>query len=166
MSVKAKSGAGRKVAGAEAPARKAAAQAGPDAPGGPAMPEARGGVVPYLQVDGATRAAAFYVRAFGATEAFRHPEDEHGRTMHVHLYVNGGSLMLGDAYPEHGVPHMPPQAFTLMLPVDDIDAWWARAVDAGCTIKVPLQKMFWGDRYGELKDPFGVSWSMNAPDPS
>src|SRR5436309_3188797 len=64
----------------------------------------RGGVIPYLQVDGAVKAADFYRRAFGAEEVARHPVDEKGRTMHVHLIVNGGSLMLGDAYPEHGHP--------------------------------------------------------------
>jgi uncharacterized glyoxalase superfamily protein PhnB len=72
--------------------------------------------------------------------------------------------MLSDAYPEHGVSLEKPQAFTLHLQVDDVDAWWARAVEAGCTITLPLQKMFWGDRYGQLRDPFGVSWSMGAPD--
>ncbi|HYD66890.1 glyoxalase/bleomycin resistance/extradiol dioxygenase family protein [Azospirillum sp.] len=128
-----------------------------------AAPEARGGVVPYLQVDGAVKAAAFYVRAFGAEEVARHPVDEQGRTMHVHLYLNGGSLMLSDAYPEHGYPLQAPQAFSLMLPVDDIDAWWDRAVAAGAEVVTPLQVMFWGDRYGQLRDPFGVSWAMNAP---
>jgi len=128
-----------------------------------AAPEARGGVVPYLQVDGAVKAAEFYARAFGAEEVARHPVDEQGRTMHVHLYLNGGSLMLSDAYPEHGYPLQAPQAFSLMLPVDDIDAWWDRAVAAGAEVVTPLQVMFWGDRYGQLRDPFGVLWAMNAP---
>lgn len=126
-------------------------------------PEARGGVVPYLQVDGAVKAAEFYTRAFGATEVGRHPVDEQGRTMHIHLHVNGGSLMLSDAYPDHGYPLQAPQAFSLMLPVDDIDSWWDRAVAAGAEVVTPLQVMFWGDRYGQLRDPFGVSWAMNAP---
>lgn len=84
--------------------------------------------------------------------------------MHVHLYVNGSSLMLGDSYPEHGHPHEPAQGYTLQLHLgaDEIDAWWKRAIDAGCTEEVPLQVMFWGDRWGSLRDPFGVSWAMNA----
>lgn len=126
-------------------------------------PEALGGVVPYLQVDGATKAAEFYVKAFGAQEVARHPVDEQGRTMHVHLYVNGGSLMLADAYPEHGFPSEKPQAFTLHLQVDDIDAWWDRAVEAGAEVVMPIELMFWGDRYGQLRDPFGVLWSMGQP---
>jgi uncharacterized glyoxalase superfamily protein PhnB len=83
--------------------------------------------------------------------------------MHVHLYVNGTSLMLSDPYPEHGYAPQMPQAFHLMLPVDDIDAWWQRAVDAGATVVMPVAEMFWGDRYGQLRDPFGVLWAMDQP---
>ncbi|PWJ80503.1 putative glyoxalase superfamily protein PhnB [Pseudaminobacter salicylatoxidans] len=123
-----------------------------------------GGLVAYLQVDGAVKAADFYKRAFGAELAFAYPPDDKGRTMHVHLYVNGSSLMLGDAYPEHGHPSVPPQGYTMQLILgDDVDAWWQRAVDAGCTVEVPLDVMFWGDRWGLLRDPFGVNWGMNAP---
>lgn len=127
------------------------------------QPAVKGGLVAYLQVKGATAASDFYQRAFGATEAARHPVDEQGRTMHVHLYVNGSSLMLSDAYPEYGHAHQDPQAFNLTLQVDDIDAWWKRAVDAGATVVMPVQDMFWGARYGQLRDPFGVLWSMNQP---
>jgi PhnB protein len=125
--------------------------------------QVRGGVVPYLSVDGAVRAAEFYARAFGAKEVGRHPVDEQGRTMHIHLHINGGSLMLSDAYPEYGHALQQPAGFNLLLPVDDIDAWWKRAVDAGMEVVLPLQVMFWGDRYGQLRDPFGVDWSMNSP---
>jgi hypothetical protein len=77
--------------------------------------EVRGGVTPYLNVDGAGKAAEFYVRAFGATEMARMPPDDKGRYMHIHLYVNGGSLMLADFFPEHGHPQVKPQAFDLHL---------------------------------------------------
>ena len=127
------------------------------------LAEVRGGLTAYLQVDGAAKASEFYQRAFGATEVARHPLDEKGRTMHVHLYVNGSSLMLGDAYPEYGHPLQTPQAFNLTLQVDDIDAWWSRAVAAGAGVVMPVQEMFWGARYGTLRDPFGVLWSMNQP---
>jgi uncharacterized glyoxalase superfamily protein PhnB len=129
----------------------------------PQQPEILGGLVPYLMVDGAIKAAAFYGRAFGAKEVGRHPPDEQGRTMHVHLHVNGGSLMMSDAYPEHGHPLKPPQAFNLLLRVDDVEAWWKRAVEAGAEIVMPLDDMFWGDRYGQLRDPFGVTWALAAP---
>ncbi len=123
----------------------------------------RGGVVAYLTVDGAAKAAEFYKRAFGAEEAFMFPVDEKGRTMHIHLYINGSSVMLGDAFPEHGHPLEKPQSFTMQLVVDDLDGWWQRAVDAGAEVVVEPQVMFWGDRWGQLRDPFGVAWAMNAP---
>ena len=134
--------------------------AAPD-PQYPAMPEVLGGLTPYLQVEGASKASEFYVKAFGAKEVFRHPVDESGRTMHIHLYVNGSSLMLSDGYPEQGCPVEKPQGYNLTLQVKDIDSWWNRAVAAGATIVLPLQEMFWGARYGQLRDPFGVLWSMN-----
>jgi len=130
------------------------------APAQTPQPQVLGGIVPYLSLDGASRAAAFYAGAFGAREVFRHPTDDKGRTMHIHLYINGGSLMLADPYPQHGHPHRPAQGYTLHLKVDDVDTWWQRAVDAGAEVVLPLQKMFWGDRYGQVRDPFGVLWSM------
>lgn len=126
-------------------------------------PEVLGGLVCYLQVDGASKAEDFYVEAFGATEVFRYPVDDQGRTMHIHLYINGSSLMLSDFYAEYGQKVEQPQAFNLTLQVKDIDAWWKRAVDAGATVVMEVQDMFWGARYGQLKDPFGVLWSMNEP---
>ncbi len=92
------------------------------------------------------------------------PADEQGRTMHVHLYINGSSLMLCDAYPEHGHPHQPVQSCTMQLHLtaENIDPWWKRAIDAGCKEVMPLEVMFWGDRWGSLRDPFGVDWAMNA----
>jgi PhnB protein len=68
-----------------------------DAPAVPAMPPTLGGVIPYLTVDGALKASAFYQEAFDAREVFAYPPDDKGRTMHVHLYLNGSSVMLGDA---------------------------------------------------------------------
>lgn len=127
------------------------------------LPEVLGGPVPYLCVDGALRASELYQRAFAAREVGRAPADSKGRTMHIHLYVNGGSLMLSDAYPEHGHPLKPHQGYSLHLQVDDVDAWWQRAVAAGLQVVMPLQVMFWGDRWGQLRDPFGVTWSLGAP---
>jgi uncharacterized glyoxalase superfamily protein PhnB len=123
-------------------------------------PPTKGGIVAYLQLDGALKAADFYKRAFGAEIAHAHPPDDKGRT-HVHVYINGSSLMMGDPMPEHGCPYEPAAGFNLTLPVDDIEAWWKRAMDAGCTALMPPADMFWGDRYGQVRDPFGVIWAMN-----
>jgi PhnB protein len=136
------------------------AQENPASP--PQLPPVLGGVAAYLTVSNAAAAAEFYERAFGATTVGQMPPDANGRTMHIHLYVNGGSVMLSDAFPEHGHPLQPPQSFTLHLQVEDVDAWWSRATAAGAEVILPLQLMFWGDRYGQLRDPFGVSWSMAA----
>jgi PhnB protein len=126
-------------------------------------PEPKGGLVAYVTVDGAMKAAGFYEKAFGAETANAHPVDDKGRTMHVHLYINGSSLMLSDAYPEHGHPLREPASFSLTLMVEDVDSWFDRAIKAGCTGTQPPSDMFWGDRYAALKDPFGVAWAMNGP---
>jgi len=129
----------------------------------PATAPAKGGLVAYLSLDGALKAAAFYTRALGAEIAAAMPPDDRGRTMHVHLYVNGTSLMLADAFPEYGHVLQPPQAFTLTLIVDDIEAWWRRAIEAGATPVKEPEEMFWGDRYAQVRDPFGVLWALNQP---
>ena len=126
-------------------------------------PEVKGGAIPYLTVDGAIKAAEFYKEAFAAETAAIHPPDDKGRTMHAHVYINGGSVMLSDAYPEHGHPLQAPAAFNITLTVGDTDHWYDRAIGAGCTAVMPPQDMFWGDRYGQLKDPFGVLWAINGP---
>jgi hypothetical protein len=81
-----------------------------------------GGVAPYLFVSNAAAAAEFYAKAFGAKEVARAPADPQGRLIHVHLVINGGSVMLSDPFPEHGSPLKEPQAFMLHLQVDAIDA--------------------------------------------
>jgi uncharacterized glyoxalase superfamily protein PhnB len=127
----------------------------------PATAATKSGVVAYLNVDGAVAAADFYKRAFGAVVAAQQPLDDQGRTMHIHLHLNGASVMLSDFFPEHGHAKVEPQGFSLVLPVSDIETAFQRAVDAGAEVMTPVQKMFWGDYFGALKDPFGVSWAMN-----
>jgi uncharacterized glyoxalase superfamily protein PhnB len=121
----------------------------------------RSGITAYLCVSNAAEASKFYQRAFGAQEVAHMPPDEKGRTMHIHLYINGASLMLADGFPEHGHPVQPHQGYTLHQHFDsDIEAKWKQAIDAGAEIVLPLQDMFWGDRYGQFRDPFGVLWSF------
>jgi uncharacterized glyoxalase superfamily protein PhnB len=127
----------------------------------PATAPAKGGATVYLQLDGAVKAAEFYQKAFGAELAAIHPVDDKGRTMHIHLYVNGSSVMISDFYPEHGHAKEAPGGFSIALHVDDIDFWFKRAVDAGAVVTQPVSTMFWGDCYGSVKDPFGVHWALN-----
>jgi PhnB protein len=124
------------------------------------------GLTPHLAIGGgrASQAIDFYVKAFGAVELMRHPAED-GRLMHAHLEINGASLMLHDHFAEHhgGEPLPEPSGVMLHLQVDDADAWWNRATDAGAEAVMPLEDQFWGDRYGQLKDPFGHIWSIGAP---
>jgi len=125
----------------------------------PAIP----GLVPYINPSDAVAAAAFYKRAFGATEIMPPVMADDGkRYMHCALLINGSTLYMSDSFAEYGAPFVPPQGFNLHLQVDDPDAWWQRAVDAGCMISMPLEKQFWGDIYGQLKDPYGITWAIGS----
>lgn len=121
------------------------------------------GVVPYLTIDGASEASAFYQAAFGARELARMPADGK-RLMHCHLEINGGALMLSDNFPEHGLPPVQrTPSDTLQLVVSEGQKWWNRAIQAGCKEKQPYALAPWGDNYGQLIDPFGVTWAIASP---
>jgi PhnB protein len=124
------------------------------------------GISCYLHPKGgrASEAAEFYKKAFGAEEIFRNTAEDGKRLMHISLKINGGWLLMSDEFPEFG--HAGPRpmgGFTIHLQVDDADAWWDRAVAAGCEIRMPLEDQYWGDRYGNLRDPFDVDWSIGGP---
>lgn len=121
------------------------------------------GVIPYISVEGADAAATFYKKAFAAEELRRLPAPDGKRLMHCHLKIHGGSLMMSDAFPEYGRELQTSHSFLMTLVVDDADLWWNRAVEAGCDIVSALKIEFWGDYYGELKDPFGIRWAINSP---
>lgn len=121
------------------------------------------GVIPYLNIAGASEAAAFYAKAFGAREIARMPAEDGKRLMHCQLEINGGAFMMADQFPEMGGSTERPAAVTMQLIVSGVDRWWQRAVDAGCSVKMPLELMFWGDKYGQLQDPFGVTWALSEP---
>ena len=127
-----------------------------------------GGVAAHLTIrDGrGDEAVRFYEKAFGAKEEMRHLADDGNRLMHAHLTINGGSLMLNDDFPEfrEGGGDVPaPGGVTLHIQVPDADAVWGNALAAGATVKFPLEDQFWGDRYGQLEDPFGFTWSIGGP---
>jgi PhnB protein len=124
-----------------------------------------GGLTPHLTVKGAKDAIKFYKKAFGASERMVMPAEDGKRLMHAHIEINGASLMLADDFPEfHGGRATPkPASVTMHLQVDDADKWWARALKAGAKVKFPIADQFWGDRYGQVADPFGHSWSIGAP---
>ena len=122
-----------------------------------------GGVTPHLSLEGADSAIDFYRKAFAAEELSKHYHDDGKRLMHGHLRINDGSLMLNDIFAEFGMSRTASPNYVMHLQVDDADAWWNRAVGAGCAVVMPIGDQFWGDRYGQLEDPFGVRWSIGAP---
>ena len=126
-------------------------------------------VAPHLSVSDGKAAVDFYKRAFGATEIMVMPAEDKKRIMHASLLINGGLVMLADEFPEYGGEGMKSpkslggSSITVHLEFKDVDAAYKRAVDAGAEATLPPQDMFWGDRYGQVKDPFGHFWSLASP---
>lgn len=120
-------------------------------------------VTPYLVVKNAAEAIEFYKKAFGAREVARSLDERNGRVMNAQISIGNSMIMLNDEYPEFG--SLAPSgdnkpAVSIHLYVDDADAFFKRAVDAGAEVAMPLSDTFWGDRFGSVKDPFGHSWSI------
>ncbi|MFM8272667.1 MAG: VOC family protein [Gemmata sp.] len=124
------------------------------------------GLIPHLVVKNAAKAIEFYVSALGAIEVARMPTND-GRLMHAALKVGDASLFLCDDFPEYrgGVSRTPagPSPVTLHLCVPNCDDAIAKAQQAGATVTMPAADMFWGDRYGQVIDPFGHAWSFSHP---
>ncbi|MHC9295076.1 VOC family protein [Mycobacterium sp. LTG2003] len=125
-------------------------------------------VSPHLVVDDAAAAIDFYVKAFDATELGRVPGPG-GKLIHAAVNINGSTVMLNDDFPEFSEgKSSTPKALggtpvTIHLTVTDVDAKFARAVEAGAQVVHPLEDQFWGDRYGVVRDPFGHQWSLGQP---
>jgi PhnB protein len=124
-------------------------------------------LTPYLVVSDAAAAIEFYKNAFGATvdmEPNLMPGTD--KIMHVRLLINGSMIMMADDFSAMmGGACMTPPALggspiTLALQLEDVQSFWDRAVAGGAIVTMPLADQFWGDRYGQLKDPFGHKWSM------
>ena len=127
------------------------------------IPEGMHSLTPHIVCDGAADAIAFYRKAFGAVELARLPGPG-GKLMHAAVKIGDSTLMLMDEMPECGGA-LGPKALkgspvTIHLYVEDVDATVAKAVIAGAKATMPVADMFWGDRYGQLEDPFGHRWSI------
>jgi PhnB protein len=126
------------------------------------IPEGMHSLTPHIVCAGAADAIAFYKSAFGATELSRMPGPE-GKLMHAAVRIGDSTLMLVDEAPEwkcFGPKALGGSSVTLHLYVQDVDAAMARATAAGATLIMPATDMFWGDRYGQVEDPFGHRWSI------
>lgn len=126
------------------------------------VPEGYQSVIPYLAVDDATKAIEFYKRALGATERSR-MEGPDGTIAHCELQIGDSVVMLADPFPQFATK--PPKeiggtTIGLFMYVDDVDEAIQTAADAGATITMPAADQFWGDRFGQVQDPFGHQWQI------
>jgi uncharacterized glyoxalase superfamily protein PhnB len=127
------------------------------------IPEGYQTLTPMLTVRNADQAIAFYKRAFGAEERFRMPMPDGKGIAHAELGFGSSIFMLSDEMPEHGCRS--PQALegtpvSFYVYVNDVDAAFKRAVEAGGKVKMAVENMFWGDRSGTIADPFGHLWTL------
>ena len=126
------------------------------------IPQGFRSVTPYLTLNDAARALDFYKRAFNAQEVMR-MEAPGGKIGHAEIRIGDSVIMLADEMP--GTGSRSPQSLGgttggIFLYVENADAFFNQAVSAGAQVEAALADMFWGDRYGRLRDPFGHSWSV------
>ncbi len=126
------------------------------------IPEGYHSLTPSLAVDDAAQAIEFYKQAFGATERVRMPGPD-GKIAHAELEIGDSVLTLADTFEQS--PYKPPKQLGgtsagVLIYVEDVDAVVDASVDAGATVTMPVEDMFWGDRYGTVTDPFGHVWQI------
>lgn len=133
-------------------------------------------VTPYLTVKGAAAAVDFYKKAFGAKENMRMPADDGKRLLHADLTINGGRVLLSDWFEEYQMDGaVTPPSPAALAPVAvavhckkpaEVDAFYKRALEAGCKKIAEPHDAFWGARFAMLSDPYGHRWMMNSPLPA
>ena len=126
------------------------------------IPEEMHTITLHLVVRDAAQAAEWYKAALGAEERGRIPVPG-GKFMQIELWFGDSAVMLADEFPDAGI--LSPLAIggtpvVLHVSTDDVDALWKRVVDAGANVLQRLQDQFWGDRYGQIIDPFGYRWGL------
>lgn len=127
-----------------------------------AIPDGYSAVTPYLTVKGAAQAIDFYKKAFSAEEVMRFNSPD-GKIAHAEVRIGGSVIMLHDEAPEWKA--LSPQTIgdsgsSIMLYVPDVDVVFKRAVEAGATVLMDVADQFYGDRCGNIRDPFGHKWSI------
>jgi PhnB protein len=120
------------------------------------------GVIPYICVSNAREATKLYEKALGAEVIDQRPTED-GRLIHSEMIINGGPFMINDPFPEHGMGEPGAGSCVLHLTVDDVQKWWDRAIAAGFTPSVEPHDAFWGDRYAQMKDAYGLTWALVGP---
>jgi PhnB protein len=127
-----------------------------------AIPAGFHAITPHIVVQDADRAAEWYTRALGADERTR-VTLPNGKIMSIELWFGDSAVMVADEFPEMGIVSplaIGGTAVVLHLYTDNVDALWQRVVDAGAEVLHPLQEQFWGDRQGQVLDPFGHKWGL------
>ncbi len=126
------------------------------------VPENLHTITPHLVIRGAAQAIDFYKRALGAQEIYRHAAPD-GKIMHAQLRIGDSALFLSDEFPQ-GTSQSPQSlrgtSIVLNIYVSNVDDLWQRATTADATVRFPLQNQFWGDRYGQVQDPYGHVWAL------
>jgi uncharacterized glyoxalase superfamily protein PhnB len=128
-----------------------------------AIPEGFHTLTPHLVVRGGVQAIEFYKKAFGAEEIMRMPMPDGKAIGHAELRIGDSIFFLADEFPQCKSPQtLGGSPVTLSLYVEDCDQVFNRAVAAGAEVRMPPADMFWGDRYGQLTDPFGHVWALST----
>jgi PhnB protein len=126
------------------------------------IPDTMHSITPHLVCAGAAEAIEFYKQAFGAVEVGRIPGPD-GKLMHAMIRIGDSPVMLVDEFPQwnsFGPKALKGTPVTIHLYVEDVDAVVGEAIEAGAQVVMPVEDMFWGDRYGVVEDPFGHRWSV------
>lgn len=125
-----------------------------------AVPQGFHSLTPSIVCKNATKAIEFYKEVFHAKEKER-MAGPGGLIMHAEILIGNSVLMLCDEIP--GMASAPPpgnNSFSLFVYLENVDATFQRAVQAGSKVEMPLENQFWGDRYGKVRDPFGHVWGL------
>jgi uncharacterized glyoxalase superfamily protein PhnB len=123
-----------------------------------AVPEGMHTLTPQLAIDGCDKAIEWFKKAFGAELISRAPDPSGKKVWHASMRIGSSMFFVNDVFPEMGGGA---QTANLWLYTDKVDEWFKRATDAGATVKMPMADMFWGDRMGTVKDPFGNTWNLS-----
>jgi PhnB protein len=114
-------------------------------------------ITAQLSIDGASRAIDFYRKAFGAEVVDQAPDPSGKKVWHAALRIGDSMIFVNDVFPDMGGSA---SQSSMWLYVSDVDASFKRAVDAGSKATMPPVDMFWGDRMGQVTDPFGQKWTI------
>ncbi len=129
------------------------------------IPEGYHSVTPGITLKDSLKAIKFYKKAFGAKELEIFPAPDGKGTMHAVIRIGDSIIMMGDERPGQtcqSAETMGSSPVSFYIYVPNVDAVYNQAVDAGCEVTMPLDDMFWGDRCGTVKDPFGYTWMIGA----